>query len=688
MKRTRIAWLGVIGLLLAHFAVIQPQATIVAEASTATTYTMTFNAKRNYVRTQDAYLPAQTLTDLGLDGPQDIFIDEDDLLYVADTGNRRIVRYNIQTGAVMTDITHPDMQNPKGIFVTDDSIYIASASNEKVVHFTKTGTWIETFGRPTSPSFGTAVFNPSKIAVDNRGNMYIQGDGISDGIIQLASNGEFLGFFTSNKVRLSATQEFLKLIFSEEQFNSIANRDPSLFSSVFIDQDSTVYTTTMNTSRDAIKKHNTAGGNIFQDRIISTDDARDIVVDDQGIIYAAMDSGLIFIYSADGDFIFNFGANAQDGSASNSNISGVFRSLAAIAVDSRGYIWAADDDSRSPFIQAFRPTDYSTQIYNALTLYQNRDYEGAIAIWKDVLQLNQMSVIAHDSIGKNYLQSQQYDLAMVHFELAGNRSQFSDAFWEVRNMSIQALVGPVLLLIVLWILFGFVWKRVSKLEKVQVIIGKITHFVKAPKLVQDLSFASYVMRHPQDGFYEIKRGRKGSLIAVTLLFVFAFTAYLTNLIGNDFIFQYVYTEELDFTAIVVGFFAIAAIFIISNYLDTSIHDGEGTIKHITYMVAYALVPYAIAAFATTILSYVMTYNEVFILDFMLLVGVAWTAILLFIGVSEIHNYTIKQTIKSLLITILFVIIGLVVAILLMVVWTQVYLFLEVLVKEVWRNVTR
>lgn len=689
MNKRFTAWLSTVAIIFAHaFLFLGAPVTLRVDASTATTYTMTFNAKGNYVRTQDAYLPDLTLTDFGLNSPQDIYIDKQDILYIADTGNKRIVRYNIRTGVTLAPVTHIDMTNPKGVFVTDDSIYVASGSNGKVLRFDKNGLLIESFGRPTSPSFGTAVFNPSKIAVDNRGNMYIQGDGVADGIIQLASTGEFLGYFTSNKVQLSLTQQFLQLIFTEEQFNSIANRDPTMFSSVFIDDQSTIYTSTMNTRNDAIKKHNTAGGNIFQGRILSTEDMRDVTVDEQGIIYGASDLGYIFIYTPDGDFIFHFGANSYDGAASNANISGIFRSLAAIAIDSRGYIWAADDDANSPFIQSFRPTDYATQIYNALTLYQNRDYEGAISIWQEVLRLNQMSVIAHNSIGKNYLQSQDYEKAMEHFELAGNRPQYSEAYWEVRNVWIQGAVGPIIIGLLLWSLLSFVYKRIRHWKPLATLVEKVQSAIKMPNWVADLAFAGYVARHPQDGFYELKKGRKGTLMSIAILFGFTFFAYLYHLIGNDFIFQRVYPEELDFTAITVGFFAIATIFIVGNYLDTSIHDGEGSIRQIASMVAYSLVPYAISAIVATIMSYGLTYNETFIIDFVELLGLGWTLILLFVGISEIHNYSIKQTITSIIITTVFVLIGLVVTILLMMVWTQVYSFFEVILKEVWRNVTR
>ena len=103
-----------------------------SDAASATSYTMTINAKGRYVRTQDAYLPDKTLVNLGLNGPQDMMFGEDDLLYIADTNNRRIVIYNTLTNVVDQVITHPDFAQPKGVFVSDRGIYVADSTAEAV----------------------------------------------------------------------------------------------------------------------------------------------------------------------------------------------------------------------------------------------------------------------------------------------------------------------------------------------------------------------------------------------------------------------------------------------------------------------------------------------------------------------------------------------------------------------------
>ena len=61
-------------------------------ASQATSYTYTLDENGYFVRTQDAYLPDKTITTLKLSAPQDLFIDKNNMLYIADTGNKRIVK--------------------------------------------------------------------------------------------------------------------------------------------------------------------------------------------------------------------------------------------------------------------------------------------------------------------------------------------------------------------------------------------------------------------------------------------------------------------------------------------------------------------------------------------------------------------------------------------------------------------
>lgn len=656
-----------------------------SEAASTTSYTMTINAKGRYVRTQDAYLPDKTLTNLGLSTPQDMMFGENDLLYIADTGNRRVMVYNTITGIVDQLITHPDFNQPKGVFVSDRGIYVADSTADTIFWFDINGNFIRQFDRPTTPSYADPNYNPNKVVVDNRGNLYIYGEGVKDGIIQLSNTGEFLGYFTSNKVELSLTQQIYKLIFTEEQFENFSSRDPQTFSSLFIDQNSMIYTTTMGTYRNAIKKHNTQGGNIFANsRSFGFDDATDVYVDSQGIVYASMQAGTIFVYTADGDFIFNFGSSNFVEGQINPDISGLFSKLSSLAVDSKGGIWALDD--RKNFIQSFVPTDYALKIYQALNLYNSRQYDQSIEIWNEVLTLNQMSVIAHDNIAKTYLQQERYEEAMYHFELAGNRVGYSEAYWEVRNIGIQAALGTLIIGLVSFLVLS------KTLQIVNNKTGKITLWMTPVKkvfdhkLLKDVFYIFRVMKHPMDSFYEIKKGHKATLTSAIILYAFMFLVYLNFNINKGFIYQFVAAEDMDLSAIVIGFFSITLVLIVSNYLDTSIHDGLGGLKQIFIMFIYAMGPLILALISISALSFVFTYNEVFFLNLIFYVGAGWSFINVFLGMIEIHDYTARQTFKSLLMTVLFTIIIAVVIIILVMMWEQLYMFLEALIKEAIRNV--
>ena len=126
----------------------------------ATSYTMTFNAKRDYVRTQDAYLPDKTIINLNLDSAQDMYFDENDILFIADSKNSRILKYDPSTATLLQEITYDNMTNPTGIFVSDRGIYIADPTAETVFRFDLDGNYMEQFDRPTTPSFADTPYSP------------------------------------------------------------------------------------------------------------------------------------------------------------------------------------------------------------------------------------------------------------------------------------------------------------------------------------------------------------------------------------------------------------------------------------------------------------------------------------------------------------------------------------------------
>lgn len=661
-----------------------------ASASQATSYTYTLDDNNRYVRTQDAYLPDRTITDLGLSEPSDMVIDDNNVMYIADTGNSRIVVLDLRTETVINEIKLEQFQTPKGLFIADDGyIYVADSSAKTVFKLDKDYNYVTQFDKPTAPIFSDAQYDPGKIAVDAGGNMYIVCESNNTGVVQLAYTGEFLGYFTSNKTVLTAQQKFLKLIYTKEQEQNVEmlNSTPTIFSSLCIDDGGTVYTVCMNgvaniARADLLKKHSTDGGNMFSSGIIAPNHMTDVTVDKSGIIYTSDSDGFISIYTSTGELIFSCGAKVT---ANSADVSGLFTTLATIAVDADGNIWTAD--STKGYLQSFVPTDYATTIYTALNLYENGEYEASMVEWNKVLRLNQMSVLAHNGVGKAYFHAGDYEKAMEHFEIAGNREDYSEAYWEVRSTSLSKNLKWFALVLVIFIVLRIAWAIGDRHKALTKKKHAISEQLKRTPVIGELGYAFKTARHPIDRYYDIRVGKNGSVIAATIMYVIFFFTYMVYQTQKGFIYQYTDIEDMDISAVVVGFFAILILFIICNYLVTSINDGDGTFKQVYMIPAYGLVPAWIAMIAVIGLSYVLTYNEAFILTVILVVGIGWTLANIFEGLSTVHDYSFGGTVVSLVITIVFMLIAAIVVVIVIIMWNQLYDFLITLGKEIIRNVT-
>ncbi len=666
--------LAVIGML----CLTQP---ILTQASQATSYTYTHDDKMNSVRTQDAYLPQQTITNLGLNAAEDMFIDKNNMMYIADTGNMRIVKYDISRGIYMEEFSHPEFQAPKGIYVTaDGTIYVADSKAKAVFVFDQDWKLLKKLERPQVPAFGDTPFDPAKVAADGRGNVYIVGEGVYSGVIQMSEEGEFQGFFAVNKTDLTTFQKLQTVFFTREQLSRLLNRNPVTFANVTLDDRGIVYTVTLGKRRDPIKKHKTNGSNMFAETVYGFEDINDIWVDENLLIYTASKRGYVDVYTAEGELLFEFGSYV-----SNLDVAGLYNALSTLAVDQNGYIWTID--GIKGYLQSYAPTAYARKVYEALGFYNSGHYEEALRTWDEVLAMNQMSVAAHDGIGKAYLSKYDFESAMEHFQVAGNHGLYSEAFWEIRNVWLQKYLVYFLAAAVLLYLAIVITERVDKERRLRRLKAAWKERIMNTKGLGDVLYGFTTARHPLNGYYEIRMGRKGSLPGAGILYLLTFAAFMLFMLGKGFIYQYYDIQELDIGSIVIGFFAFTSLFVICNYLAASINDGEGTLKGVALAVAYGAVPLMVSLFAITALSYCVTANEAFFLDVLLWGGGAWTVVLIFLGLQTIHNYSGKEMVKSLLITALFIFVVIVVILVVTIMCEQVMKFLTTIGKELVRNVS-
>lgn len=651
-------------------------------ASQATSYTYASDEDMNWERTQDAYLPDKTITELGLSSPEDLFIDENNMLYIADTGNKRVIKYDITNGQVDGILEHSELAGPRGVYVTQEGeIYVADTAAKAILIFDKDFNLTGKLTRPDAPIFADTNYEPKRVAVDGGGNVYLISEGVYNGVIQLAKTGEFLGYFAVNDADLTFSQRLQQLIFTREQLANLVDINPTVFANVFVDRDGIVYTATSGTNRNGMKKHSTNGGNMFKTDVWSYANLTDVYVDNRGLIYTSSASGYIDIYSKNGEEIFAIGSYVT-----TTDIVGLFTSLPSIAVDMDGNIWAVD--GAKGYLQSFKPTEYAQMVYTAMDLYENGLYEEAMEKWNEVLKLNQMSVLAHNGVGKAYLHAEDYEASLEHFEVANNKDYYSQSFWEVRNKWLQKWLGPILGVVIALLVLRRIIKAVDKKHGGRLEQAGQQARDKAGKLPvwKDILYALKTPKRPMDFYYEIRKYRQGSVVSAAVIYILFFIDFMAFKTVKGFIYQTTKVENMDIGSIVLGFFVLLGLFIICNYLVTSINDGDGTFKQIFMIPAYGMMPAMIALLIVTCVSYVLTYNEAFLLTLVLLIGIVWSVITIFIGLQTVHDYTFGETVKSIILTVVFMIIIAVIGVIISIMWNSLYTFLTSVGKEIIQNV--
>jgi hypothetical protein len=192
---------------------------------------------------------------------------------------------------------------------------------------------------------------------------------------------------------------------------------------------------------------------------------------------------------------------------------------------------------------------------------------------------------------------------MQHFCLAGNRKYYSQAFWEIRdawiNQNIGWILGSLILIYILWKAVRLIFRK--KAEE-QVMKRKKA----GSRLLKDMLFVRNLLRHPIDSFYDIKHGKRGSVLSATIIYIIAFLVFLWDRLFRGFIFNYSDAKNTSLLFIAALFFIPCFLWVTGNYLVSSINEGEGTYKKVYIGTAYALTPYFLLTPVTLVFTYVLT----------------------------------------------------------------------------------
>ncbi|HBA47432.1 MAG TPA: hypothetical protein DCZ91_06470 [Lachnospiraceae bacterium] len=419
-----------------------------------------------------------------LNTPQDFFMDKDGHLYVADTGNNRILVLDaeLELLEIMETVRMNGEEVPltdvEGMYVTEDHVLYASQTQSGRILIIRDGEVTGIIEKPVSNLISDDfIFAPTKIGLDIYGRVYVLSKGCYSGLLQFDVDGSFMGFFGANKVEVTAQVAFnymWKSILSDEQRAAMTSILPIEYSNIDCSEDGFVYTSTVGTQlpKSQIKKLNPLGNNTyfalgnaefnFGDEELSYKKGKanypsfiDVKANEKGFIFAIdLTSGRIFERDQEANLVAVFGGMG--------NQTGTFSTPVAVDVyGDRVYVL----DRLKNNITVFEPTEYGALVEEAICTYGEGRYDEASGLWMQVLARNANSKLAYNGIGKAFTQGEEYTDALQYLRYSGDKYSYSKAFGKNRLVVVRRY-GPYAIVLIVCVAAALsVRKRVVRRKK-------------------------------------------------------------------------------------------------------------------------------------------------------------------------------------------------------------------------------
>ena len=666
------------------------------------TYTYSISGKQMLSPTAYSTNTAITSTDMGLTDPEkfgglplknasDIVSDEDGNLYIADTGNNRIVVLDKYYKVIHVIDTYYDQagrpvsfNGPEGVFVTDDEkavdktghIYVCDTQNQRIVIFSRDFQYERTIEAPSDDDESNKLLNassfvPNAVAVDIYGRIFVVAKAAYEGIIVLSADGEFTGYIGAQKVTTTVIEMIWKKFQSKEQRATQERKLSIAYNNLTVDDNGFVYATSDKVNaaeqlkalkskvpdHSPVKKLNSTGHEIMKRNgffdpggevdIFKADEVSkisDIALGPEGT-WTILDytRSRLFTYDQQGNLLFAFG---DGGNHNGGQFLGNGENLRAITYQTVGdktYLIVLDETSdvntnNKYKISVYAPTDYCDTIINALRNENEHNYDQAIYFWQEVLTKNNNFDLAYIGIGKALFSQGRYKEAYETLQNAYETVYASKAFAEIRKEFINKwilllAVGLIGLIVALVKFLGYAKKKNTETS---LKVGRKTYW-------EEILYIFHLIFHPFDGFWDLKHEQRGSVRAASTILGATILAVFYNSVGKGYLFN----PENKTSTIFVAILSVAVpviLWCVSNWCLTTLFDGEGSFKDIYIATCYALAPLPIFMVISTIMSNVMIATESTMVTLVTVIGFIWAIMLIFFGMLVTHDYSMGKNV--------------------------------------------
>jgi sugar lactone lactonase YvrE len=435
-------------------------------ANTPTNYTYSYNEWQLPVPSPDAYRVTAFMLgeDIGVghfNNPRDLHV-WGDLLYIADTGNNRIVVVRINDNAsfeavkVVSEVVingEPSAFNrPQGIFVSDwegtrGHIWVADTANQRIVHLDENWDFVMEIKHPGtmgSTMFEHMDFLPNKLAVDFSGRLFVQVTHVNRGLMEFDRNGNFAAYMGAPDVSVSPIERFWRSVATREQRERRILNVPVEYNNVTIDRYGFLYVTTTSADIEPVRRLNAMGSDIMirngfadpvgdlwwgtgagiggRSELIDT-----AVLPNNTYVVFDRNRGRMFSYDSQGEMLYAWGGRGSR--------EGFFQLPTALV--NQGYTLFALD-AVTAAVTRFDLTEYGSLINEALAMYQRGQYEESYDIWNEVLRINGNFGLAYIGLARALLRQGRFREAMDYFRHQNDGPNYGRAFGFYRREWMEA----------------------------------------------------------------------------------------------------------------------------------------------------------------------------------------------------------------------------------------------------------
>lgn len=385
-----------------------------------------------------------------LKNPQDLFIAGDHSIYVADTGNNRILKLDGSGRAVgeFRGEAAGGLKAPEGVYVDKNGdIFIADTENMRILRISASGEVLGEYKKPDSAMLDEKFqFYPKRVSFSTTGVIYVLCKTEAQGLLTMDVNGSFRGYAAVEKISFNLADYLVRIFGSSQQRKMIAKRLPTPVSN-FLVQSDTIYGVTGNAKNNQIAIYNSIGKNLYPSGNYGEGGFFcDLSVSRDGIV-SALDSELckIFQYGRDGSNLGVFGGKGDRKSE--------FIQPVSIGTDEQGNLLILD--AGKCVIQVYRPTYFMSLVHQALDFYSNGKYQEAKAKWDEVLKIDESYTLAHKGIAQAYYKTGDWKNAADRYRYIGDKAGYSNAYGEYLHDFYRKYFGVIVLVTMTVLLLAY-----------------------------------------------------------------------------------------------------------------------------------------------------------------------------------------------------------------------------------------